>query len=284
MDFLPACVLCGAKKDAFERAGEKDGYHLERCSACGLMFINPRDDRETIFKQYETDHSSPIGYYLKTAPFDSQIFNRRLDWIEKVTPRGRLLDIGCNVGTFMTVARDRGWDVSGIDVNKKAVEHCRSQGFKVYQGIFSQPLLDTIEKKEFDLVSIHDVIEHFPNPLDSIRLIAPLLKKGGILAVNTPNIESWMARIFQIKPHEHIFYFNQATLKRLITQAGFEVLDVVPAGRKRDFSSLMTGVTLKNKAWLFVCGLIHRTGLSHLANFMLDHFFKDEIFVIARKG
>lgn len=255
-----------------------------RCRNCGLIFVSPRDDKDEILRQYADDVSSPISYYQKSAYVDSLIFDKRLDWTEQFATKGSLLDIGCNVGTFMDVARKRGWDVTGVEVNRNAFDMSREKGHKVYQGFFAPELIDTFDRKEFDLVCLNDVIEHFPNPMAAMKLVTPLIRRGGHLAINTPNIDNIVARTFQIKPKEHVFYFNKSTATRILEQAGLEVLRVRKAGRKRDFGSLQTGATLDSKAWLTVCKILHSTGIERMANFTLEHFFTDELFILSRRN
>jgi hypothetical protein len=80
-----------------------------------------------------------------------------------------------------------------------------------------------------------------------MTLVASLIRPGGYLSINTPNMDNVVARICQVKPKEHIFYFNRITASRILEQAGFEVLFVKKAGRRRDFGSLQTGATLDSK-------------------------------------
>ncbi len=284
MEYLNNCVLCGSGSDRFAPYARRGKYGVVRCGECGLIFINPRDDHAEILGQYSSDVSSPISYYQKSARVDSLIFDKRLSWTERFISPGSLLDIGCNVGTFMDVARRRGWEASGVEVNGNACELSRQKGHRVYQGTFDRDLISSFEKKEFDLVCLNDVIEHFPNPLDSMKLVAPLVRRGGYLTINTPNIDNVVARIFQLKPKEHVFYFNKSTATRILTEAGFEIILARKAGRRRDFGSLQSGATLDSRAWLTVCKVLHSTGIEHLANFALENFVTDELFVLSKRN
>ena len=283
MDTLETCVLCGATSDRFEPYAERGEFGVVKCKECSLIFINPRATEEETRKQYTDDVSSPIRYYGKSVHVDSPIFEKRLRAIEELVPKGRLLDVGCSVGTFMDVARARGWQVAGVELNKNACELCTEKGHKVYRGLFAPELISTFEKADFDLITLNDVIEHLPDPVASMKLVGPLLRPGGYLMINTPNIDNIVARTFQIKPMEHLFYFSTATATRTLEKAGLEVVLAKKAGRRRDFGGLQTGATIDNKAWLMVCKVLHSTGLDRLANFTLENFFTDELFVLARR-
>jgi 2-polyprenyl-3-methyl-5-hydroxy-6-metoxy-1,4-benzoquinol methylase len=262
---------------------QRGKYGIVRCAECKLVFVNPRDDQGDILGQYVDDVSSPVSYYQNSAHVDSLIFEKRLDWIETVVPKGTLLDLGCSVGTFMDVAAPRGWKVAGIDANPHALGLARDKGHKTFHGLLGPDLIATLEPKEFDLVCLNDVVEHFPNPLESIKVVRSVIKSGGYLCLNTPNFDSIVARTFQIKPKEHIFFFDKDTLTRLLRQAGFEIVLLKTAGRRRDFKSLQTGATIHSPAWLAVCKALHVSGLEDVANFALETLFTDEIFCLSRK-
>ena len=132
------------------------------------------------------------------------------------------------------------------------------------------------------MVCLNDVIEHFPDPMKVMRLVPPLLRPGGILVVNTPNWDNVVARTFQLKPKEHVFYFNTKTVTRILEQAGFAVELVKKAGRRREFGGLATGATIDSKAWLAVFKLLSLTRIDHLANFTLENFVTDELFIVAK--
>jgi 2-polyprenyl-3-methyl-5-hydroxy-6-metoxy-1,4-benzoquinol methylase len=284
MEYLNHCILCGSPSGTFRPYARRGKYGIVRCADCRLVFVNPRDDQGDILGQYVDDVSSPVSYYQNSAHVDSLIFEKRLGWIERVTSRGTLLDIGCNVGTFLDVASKRGWQVAGVDANPHALGVSRDKGHKTFHGLFGPDLIKTMEPKEFHLVTLNDVVEHFPNPLESLKEVRSVVEDGGYLALNTPNFDSVVARTFQIKPREHIFFFDKETITRILSQAGFEIVILKKAGRRRDFGSLQTGATIHNPAWLAVCKTLHVTGLEHLANFTLENLFTDELFVLCRKA
>jgi len=229
------------------------------------------------------DVSSPVSYYRKSARVDALIFEKRLRWIEEVVSRGTLLDIGCNIGTFADVATRRGWKVVGVDANPHALALTKDKGHTTFQGLFDAQLIGSLEPREFDLVALGDVVEHFPNPLESLKLVRTVVKRGGYLAVNTPNFGSVVARTFQIKPKEHIFFFDERTLARTLREAGFEVVFLIKTGRQRDFASLETGATIQSPWWLAICRLLRVTGIEAIANFTLEKVVTDELFALCRK-
>lgn len=281
---LARCVLCDSGDEGFGPYANKSGYRIVRCQNCGLVFVNPRDRKERVLRQYSMNETSPILYYQTTRPVDETNFSGLLDRIEEKIPKGDLLDVGCNVGTFLEVARRRGWRVRGIDANQEACQSCRVRGLDVTCGLFDKDLVRSYPEKSFDLISMNDSIEHFLNPTEALALAARLLRDRGWIAVTTPNIASILARIFQTKPREHLFYFDRNTLSRALSKAGFHVEMILQRGRKRNVGAMHLGATFENRIWVWVSKILDRTHLDGFVSRFLEIFFHDELFALARKA
>lgn len=136
---------------------------------------------------------------------------------------GTLLDIGCGDGSFLQVAQTCGWDVIGIDPDPKVVANCRSQGWNVLQGDIEQ-FYD--KERLFDVITMNHVIEHVHDPLAVLKACHRLLKPGGQLWLETPNIDSFghlqYGRNWRgLEPPRHLLLFNQRSLLTALLAAGF---------------------------------------------------------------
>jgi SAM-dependent methyltransferase len=85
----------------------------------------------------------------------------------------------------------------------------------------------------FDLVTMWDVVEHVPDPQALLRQARSLLKPDGWLLVETQNVTSSFARALgrrwqHYKHEEHLYHFDPATARRLLEQAGFELVHWTP--------------------------------------------------------
>ena len=148
--------------------------------------------------------------------------------------KGRILDVGCAMGFFVDVAEDAGWSAYGLDISEHAVERARVRhGDRVERGTFPEanPPAD-----EFDAITMWDYLEHTQNPRQELSRALDLLSEGGLLALTTPDVRTWPAKIMghrwmHLKPQEHLFYFSRRTLRRLLEEAGFSVLDIRSAGK-----------------------------------------------------
>jgi SAM-dependent methyltransferase len=279
---LPACLLCGAGSAQFKPFVQKQDFFLVRCGACGLIFVNPRENSESVAGLYREDLASKSGYYSKTRAVDCQVFFRRFQKIAPLIRPGKVLDVGCNVGTFLEVLQESGWAAAGVEPNRQAAAVCRSKKLEVFEGLFGPELVKSLQNRDYSLVCFNDSIEHFPDPLQALRSARDLLLPGGCVALTTPDIESLFGRFFQVKPREHLFYFSRSTLFRALEQCGFEVVFIQKQGRRRDIAAFPEGANLP-PFWIGVAKLLRASGLDRIVSRFLEVFFPDELFALARR-
>ena len=201
---------------------------LVACSSCGLQFVSPRLHPDLILAGYREGSDE---MFVSQAEARERTFERALALIEKLAPkRGRLLDVGTAAGSFIHVAAGRGWEVAGCEPNHWLCDW----GHKTY-GLDIQPgtLFDQRYPDEaFDVVTVWDVLEHDSNPLALLRECRRILKRGGLIVVNCPDIGSWIARLmgrrWLMLVSTHLYYFTRQTLGELLRRAEFDVLKVRP--------------------------------------------------------
>jgi SAM-dependent methyltransferase len=148
--------------------------------------------------------------------------------------RMRLLDVGCGTGDFVAHARDAGWDASGVEPSRLASERARGRGLEVFQGTLAEALA-AHRGPGFDAITMLNVLEHVPDPVEHVRQCRALLAPGGALAVVVPNDftvvqEAARAAIgtearWWIADPDHINYFDFASLERLLVGEGLEVVE-----------------------------------------------------------
>jgi len=145
---------------------------------------------------------------------------------------GRLLDVGCGVGFFVKVARDVGWDAHGSEISPIAVRIGREQlGLaqlhvgRIQDAGFAQ--------SSFDVITLWDVIEHIPDPVSLLIELRRLLRVGGLLFVQTPNISFQLLRARALRllgsdesrntleVKDHLNDFTPGSLRLAIQRAGY---------------------------------------------------------------
>jgi 2-polyprenyl-3-methyl-5-hydroxy-6-metoxy-1,4-benzoquinol methylase len=277
------CDLCG--KDDPVLMFKKHDFSIVRCSNCRLVYVNPRLVERKLSELYNENVISPLHYYLENRADDEKTFEKRLDIIEGYVKKGRLLDVGCAIGTFSNVARRRGWEVTGIDINEGSARYCKEKlGLDVVAGSFDD--MD-FPHDSFDVVLMNDLLEHVPSPTETLEKARSLIKKGGFIFIVTPKIDSFMARVsrsrwLHLKPNEHLFYFSKDTIKKLLEKTGFSVVEIKPMGRHRNLKTVFSKAATYGN---FVSKISKPFVNSKFAKNKSIHLnLRDEMAVIARKA
>jgi len=236
---------------------------LVKCRNCGLRYINPRLRGDLIFSSY-AEGEDPV--YVSQMDARERTFAASLAQIEKLVDRpGRLLDIGTAAGGFLAAATRRGWQAEGCEPNRwLAAWGSKHYGVRIQPGsVFEQ----NYEPASFDVVTLWDVIEHTTNPRETIAHCRSLLKPGGVLVVNYPDIGSWIARalgrrwLFLTSVHLH--YFDRGTMKRFLESAGFEVVAMRPHFQRLELDYILSrGAVLSKQLVALARGIAKPLGLS----------------------
>lgn len=158
--------------------------------------------------------------------FDAKKFKMGLEMIEKHTPKGKILDIGCATGHFLEIAKSGGWNETGMELNNMAVAHCKKNGINIIQSRLND---NTFPESSFEAVTLWDVLEHIDNPGEVIGNAYKILKQGGILLIVVPNVNSIAAKIMHDKcnvfaGHAHVNMFSPQTLSKFLEGFGFNIL------------------------------------------------------------
>jgi SAM-dependent methyltransferase len=233
------CPMCGSER--FETAFEEPPYAVRRCSACGMGWVSPRLDERGLAGIYQDDSywrsQSPktLGYsdYRADEELYLDSFRKRLEYVLRDGPdSGRALDVGFAAGFCMAVLRQRGFEVHGVEVSETIGSHARDHfGFEsVFFGTLESA---PFPEAHFDLITMWDVVEHVVDPQALLERAHALLKPGGLLVVETQDIDSRFARALGPRWHhykhaEHIYHFTPPSLRRLLGAAGLEVKTMTP--------------------------------------------------------
>jgi 2-polyprenyl-3-methyl-5-hydroxy-6-metoxy-1,4-benzoquinol methylase len=208
------------------------GVHddILECPRCGLLSSRPTLTPDEIVARYEEVVDEE---YLSEEAERRDLFNwvsERMDGF--YVPGRRLLEVGANVGLFLAVAKEHGWDAFGIEPSSWAVEQGRERfGVDLEQGA-----IETLEVEpgSVDALVMLDVLEHLVDPAAALRLLRPVMADQGVFALATVNVEGLHGRLrggdwpWFIRSHLH--YFRPATLTKMLADAGFEAVEwsVVP--------------------------------------------------------
>jgi SAM-dependent methyltransferase len=262
-----ACALCG--EDDFDvllpaRADREKDHdpvqkfrasgdellvdQLVQCRHCGMKYVNPRLSGNLIFGAYTEGEDQT---YVSQLEARERTFDRSLATIEgAVGGTGRLLDIGTAAGAFVAAARRRGWDAEGCEPNHWLAGFGeRHYGIRIRQGsVFEQPY----PPGTFDVVTLWDVIEHTLDPRAMLEHCRRLLKPGGVLVVNYPDIGSWAARLMGQRwlflTSVHLYYFDRGTMSKMLESTGFQVETIRPHVQRLELDYILFRGSLLSEA------------------------------------
>jgi SAM-dependent methyltransferase len=254
---------------------------LVRCRRCGLQYVNPRLRGDLILDAY-TEGDDPA--YVSQLQARERTFAAALEEIERVAgPRGKLLDIGTAAGAFVAAAQRRGWAAEGCEPNRWLAEWGgRHYGITIRQGsVFDQDY----PPHSFDVVTLWDVIEHTLEPRRVLEHCRRLLKPGGLLVVNYPDIGSWIARVMGRRwlflTSVHLYYFDRRTMRRLLESTDFTVETVRPHVQRLELDYILFRAAILSPLVSHMARGLARTVRAGSAQVP---YWLGQTFMIARRG
>lgn len=285
----PICPVCAGQRSSLLTV--KHGYPVQRCAACAVYYIWPMPAvTEAVYDvSYFMGAGNGYGYsdYDEDKAAMTETFHAYLARIEAVVARtpGALYDIGAATGAFLHIAKQRRWQVSGVEISPYAAEIARSRGLAVATGTFDA---QSVTSASFDCITMWDVLEHVQDPAALLSKAYAALRPGGVLALTTPDTRSAMARILRGKwhlvvPPEHLVLFNKENASALLRRTGFEVLHAGTAPAKR---FRVRYIFLTAARWLSVApfgSLFDWLSRTSIGTWVIPLNLRDNMFILARK-
>lgn len=210
-------------------------WFFRRCVHCGHVQLDPRPSSEALgliypstYYAYDLKRSVGSIAYKAKSFLDALKFRQILSRTHG--PVETYLDIGCGDGRFLDIARRAGKGARGlfgIELDLQAVASARQRGFEVFHSTVED--VRDLQERQVDLVTMFHVIEHVADPLACLGQIRKWMRPSGMLALETPNIDSLDARLFRdgywggyhIPRHWHLF--SPDTIRQALARTGFTV-------------------------------------------------------------
>lgn len=249
------CPICEC--DETELLFTKDTLSVVKCKQCKLRYVNPRINRETLEEGYVEAYYPPDKV--------ERIHSDGMEWLqmsERLTEleqqhlgKGRLLDVGCGIGTFLNLARENEWETYGVDPSKSGISFAQQEH---RLDVKCGDLFDAgFPSEHFDVITLYHVLEHISelNPfLSELHRILKPSENGEMsstLVIEVPNGEGLQSRIQKadwpyVHPQDHLYYFSSQSLTKLLQKHGFRNIRLGKPRRvsqEKDFKFKLRQVT-----------------------------------------
>lgn len=253
-----------------------DEWNVYRCRFCQSLFLNPRPAEESLpalYQDYLTHKDNQAGAVFTNdsllwklirgflsmrlgIKFDRKslnfgyflfmlipAFRHKLDrfgrnlTLKNFGKKGKLLDLGCGAGDFLSLATRMGWDAYGCDFDPVVIKNCKNKGLNVRLG--GLDAYSNLEK--FDVITMNQVIEHVTEPRKILRDCYHALNNNGCLWIGTPNPHAGAIEVFGafwagLHPPYHLCIPSQYQLVQWLRDAGFCNIQILPRGIHAKFN------------------------------------------------
>lgn len=218
------CNVC--KSQEHELLVNVKSRKIYTCNNCGLVFIKPLPSKSKNQKTVDKISNSFYDEYKLEEESYRKYFLKKIKDIKKYKKKGSILDVGCGPGTFLVEAKKSGYETYGVDLSTEAVKISKGRKLNAKKDSLKEV---RFRKKQFDIITTFQLIEHVLNPRLLIEQAYKKLNKGGILVIATPNQRGLLSRLsgkkwFEYYNLEHNYYFSEQTLTTLTEDNGFEIL------------------------------------------------------------
>lgn len=230
------CILCGVddykvilKSKDYRFHLSNNLYHLVECNRCGLTYLNPMPTEEEVSKFYPENYYTSKNLSDKITRSYSMLMEKmKAAEINKYKNGGRILDLGCGTGDFLSVFDYKKWERFGIDISERAYKIAENK----IDNVFCGRLVDCkFPNKYFDVVTLNHVLEHIIDPREELNEIFRILNDDGILFIRVPNIDTMQFKItrefwLHLDVPRHIYFYSKKTVKLLLEKSGFKVIKI----------------------------------------------------------
>ncbi len=226
------CTFCNAVLSTKLTGGivrNGKAYDIFFCNKCVIGITIPVPSPEELTGLYSSDSYRATSGVKFNRLLERLVYLfrlRRKRRIEKYIKKGRILDIGCGRGLFLSLMRSCGWEVTGTEFNSETASYAsRAYGVDVKTG---DPSEWGFPDGSFDVITINHALEHIRDPGEIISTCKKLLRKGGLLVIAVPNISSLQAAAgksawFHLDIPYHLYHFSEEGLAGLLQKSSYHI-------------------------------------------------------------
>lgn len=223
----------------------KEIFELHHNPEYDLLITFPKPSLEKLPSYYESED------YISHTDGKRSLFERMYHVIKNIalknkvklinaqSEKGKILDIGAGTGDFLVVAKNDGWQTTGIEPSEKA------KAIAINKGVNFADNLSDLEDHSFDVITMWHVLEHVPNLDEYIIDLKRLLKPTGTILIAVPNFKSFDANYYgrfwaAYDVPRHIWHFSKTAIKKLFAEKELKLVDVLPMKFDSFYVSLLS--------------------------------------------
>jgi SAM-dependent methyltransferase len=220
----PGCLADSEKSNTiFEATILGSNCNIKKCTVCGLVYKEFFPTTAGLDKIYSAEytHFNSGGEWRTKSFYNSA--KQKLDSCRKIAKGNRphnsirILDVGCGAGSFVSVARDLGYDACGIDPHLPS--HCQ-------HPYLERKKLEEVSTASFDIVVLLNVAEHLVNPREFFQEVYRVLVPDGIMLLTCPYGNSLARKFYNnrwshLVLDEHLLFWTPGSLSAMLRQIGF---------------------------------------------------------------
>ena len=200
----------------------KDYFKISQCIKCQTVYVPMIFNKNFYNEIYNNSVYHKITKKLSDRSHEYRVVrfgNERIQRLQKYIKKKKIkhLDIGCGTGFVVESAKKKGWDSTGIDLNKSGIDFGKKRNLKLFNCDLDYFIKNINSKKKYDVITLFDVLEHIVDPKELIYKIKSILEKNGLIYSYVPNFNSASKILFGEKAHfiwpsHHLTYWTPETI------------------------------------------------------------------------
>lgn len=261
-----------------------ESFALVQCKHCSHVFTNPKPEQAKLQQYYKSENYishtnkalNPVQWIYKLIRYKT-VRNKENLIHDIIGHQGSLLDFGCGTGHFLKHCNNSGWSSTGIEPDESARLIAEHSGLTVLSS------LNEVQNT-FDVITAWHVLEHVPEPLETMNAFVRMLKPGGKIVLGLPNHKSFDARNYGsywagFDVPRHLSHFNQSSLAALAQRSKLKIEKILPMKYDAYYVSMLSEKYSGSKL-SFIKGFI--TGRNSNINAISSGEYSSLIYILSK--